>query len=279
MVRYCIVEDCKESDVSILAHRFPKKMDKRIMWQKTLNLEDYDLDLLFNKYVVCKNHFYPSDYRNPISKHLNVTATPHLQSQSRKGSSTTKIQPSKSTVEIVDITEDETNPDDSKPKSKPAEAQTIETIEYETVYAQRRRKRTTEEIGEEIVTLTQEAFKRMKPEPLPKSPSPVPIVQKKENVVELDYTKNNEEPPEDATTNVNLNSCEYTNVIEVTLAEVACQTDETEEKDDSEFGTLSRTELVKLLKEKDQTIETLQKKISKFEAAMSAFKVLMNPLD
>lgn len=300
MVRYCIIENCTETDVTVLAHRFPKKLDHRIKWQEALNLQDHDLNVLYNKYVVCLNHFKPSDYRNQISKHLNSTAIPHLPKNSRKSQTQAEAETelSSSTVEIVEVTEDEANDTVSQlPKlkrdpqyvpygkvsnsteSEPTN-QTPEMIEIKTVFAQRRRKRTNQEIGEEIKELTEAAIKKLKGtlELVPRSPSPVVVLLSDENVL----TDHN--PEEDQTTSnnvttaiVNLES-EVSDLIEVVIAEVACQTEDLEEKDDSEFGSLSRTELVKLLKEKDQTIETLQQKINKFEAAMSAFKVLMNPL-
>lgn len=279
MVRYCVVENCNESDISGLAHRFPKKMDSRIKWQEALNLLEWDLDLLFNKYVVCKNHFKPTDYRNSISTHLNTTAIPHQPDNTLKTHKQITFKPSRSTVENVEISEDKTNASISEQIVEPPEipAPTIESIEYETVFAQRRRKRTCEEIEKEIKKLTKVAFKKVEPKQEPSVISEMNVVF---HNPEKYYIEKDDVSSKDVTTTVvNLDSCEFPNIIEVVLVEAGCQTDEFEEKDESEFGSLSRVELVKLLKEKDQTIESLQKKIGKFETAMSAFKVLMNPLD
>lgn len=76
MVRKCIVPNCTSTDITILSHRFPRNKKLAIQWQETLNVENTSINDLFNKHVVCTKHFKKSDYRNPISNHLNYTAIP-----------------------------------------------------------------------------------------------------------------------------------------------------------------------------------------------------------
>lgn len=76
MVRKCIVPNCTSSDITILSHRFPRNKELAIKWQEILNVEHTPINDLFNKHVVCTKHFKRSDYRNPVSNHLNYTAIP-----------------------------------------------------------------------------------------------------------------------------------------------------------------------------------------------------------
>ncbi|CRK98910.1 CLUMA_CG012063, isoform A [Clunio marinus] len=78
MVRRCAVHNCKESNITLLAHRFPKKEDMVIKWQNALNLKNYSVRDLQTKFVVCTKHFKPSSYRNVVSSSLNTTAIPDL---------------------------------------------------------------------------------------------------------------------------------------------------------------------------------------------------------
>lgn len=78
MVRRCVVDGCSESDKTMLAHRFPKTGDMANKWQKALNVENYSIDDLTKKFVVCTKHFTASAYRNEISCCLNTTSVPNL---------------------------------------------------------------------------------------------------------------------------------------------------------------------------------------------------------
>lgn len=78
MVRRCPVGNCRETDHTILAHRFPHNLEIAKKWQETLNLQEYSVDELFKKFVVCTKHFKASAYRNEISNSLNTTALPNL---------------------------------------------------------------------------------------------------------------------------------------------------------------------------------------------------------
>ncbi|CAO1412594.1 unnamed protein product [Diamesa serratosioi] len=77
MVRKCCVDECLETDLTILSHRFPKSKIAG-EWQHALNLTKYDADSLKKSYVVCTKHFMNKAYRNSVSNFLNSTAIPNL---------------------------------------------------------------------------------------------------------------------------------------------------------------------------------------------------------
>lgn len=78
MVRNCVIDDCRESDLTILTHRFPKAAESTELWRKNLNLQNFSIDDLQKRYVVCTRHFPASSYRNPTSACLNTNALPNL---------------------------------------------------------------------------------------------------------------------------------------------------------------------------------------------------------
>ncbi|KXJ68718.1 hypothetical protein RP20_CCG002020 [Aedes albopictus] len=80
MVRHCAVPSCKNTDLTILCHRFPKRKDAFHQWQSSLCLDDFDANLLMQRFVVCTHHFKQSDYRNANSRMLNAVAVPTLAS-------------------------------------------------------------------------------------------------------------------------------------------------------------------------------------------------------
>lgn len=75
-MRRCIVPDCKNTDQSILSHRFPKNPHQARQWADSLELYDIETSEL-DKFMVCTMHFNQEDYRNPLSNRLNITALPH----------------------------------------------------------------------------------------------------------------------------------------------------------------------------------------------------------
>jgi THAP domain len=81
MVRKCVVPGCIQTDVSILAHRFPRRKESAVNWQTALGLDHIPLHDLVAKHVVCTEHFKTSDYRNAMSNSLNFTACPSLNQQ------------------------------------------------------------------------------------------------------------------------------------------------------------------------------------------------------
>jgi hypothetical protein len=83
MVRRCCVDDCNETDLSILSHRFPKSQSLAEKWRDALKITSISVDQLQKgSYVVCTKHFKGSDYRNEISNCLNTTAVPNLSDNS-----------------------------------------------------------------------------------------------------------------------------------------------------------------------------------------------------
>lgn len=62
----------------MLTHRFPKSVKMVEMWKKSLCLDQFTIDELQKRYVVCTKHFSPMAYRNETSAFLNSNATPNL---------------------------------------------------------------------------------------------------------------------------------------------------------------------------------------------------------
>lgn len=77
MVRHCAVNQCNETDTTLLSHRFPKSIEIAQSWQKALKLQQQITELQ-KKFVVCTRHFSAASYRNVISNSLNTTAIPNL---------------------------------------------------------------------------------------------------------------------------------------------------------------------------------------------------------
>lgn len=78
-MRNCAVQNCPNSDLTVLCHRFPKNRNSAQQWQSTLNLDHVPLDTLISKYTICYKHFNTTDYRNVASNSLNTNAIPQLQ--------------------------------------------------------------------------------------------------------------------------------------------------------------------------------------------------------
>lgn len=78
MVRRCAVPDCTSTDSNSLCHRFPCKTHLAAVWQQSLDLTHIPVSELYLRFVVCTIHFTATDYRNELSKNLNVTAVPRL---------------------------------------------------------------------------------------------------------------------------------------------------------------------------------------------------------
>lgn len=95
MVRRCAVRDCPSTDLTTLCHRFPRKTHMAEMWQQSLHLLHISLPELYLKKVVCTLHFTADDYRNELSKNLNVTAVPTTIQHSRQRAATDSEEPPK----------------------------------------------------------------------------------------------------------------------------------------------------------------------------------------
>jgi hypothetical protein len=102
MVRKCIVPGCPHNDLSILSHRFPRRTENASLWMEALGIMDIPIPDLINKYVVCTKHFKKSDYRNAVSNSLNYTACPSLDTDSIEVIAVTQTTVTPPAVDIVD---------------------------------------------------------------------------------------------------------------------------------------------------------------------------------
>ncbi|XP_055535607.1 uncharacterized protein LOC129724615 [Wyeomyia smithii] len=78
--RPCVVPCC-QGERSDLVHKFPSDKDRAETWRSILSipeLQKFDLDTIRGRYFVCTRHFRDSDYKNKLSRSLNVTANPSL---------------------------------------------------------------------------------------------------------------------------------------------------------------------------------------------------------
>uniref|UniRef100_A0A1Q3G1R0 Trimethyllysine dioxygenase, mitochondrial n=1 Tax=Culex tarsalis TaxID=7177 RepID=A0A1Q3G1R0_CULTA len=78
--RPCVVPCCQGERFE-LVHKFPSDRDRAICWKQILaipELEPLDVDVIRGKHFVCSRHFRDSDYKNKLSRSLNVTANPSL---------------------------------------------------------------------------------------------------------------------------------------------------------------------------------------------------------
>ncbi|XP_058460482.1 trimethyllysine dioxygenase, mitochondrial [Malaya genurostris] len=78
--RPCVVPCCQGERFE-LVHKFPSDRDRAELWKSILavpELRDVDVDIIRGKYFVCSRHFRDSDYKNKLSRSLNITANPSL---------------------------------------------------------------------------------------------------------------------------------------------------------------------------------------------------------
>lgn len=78
--RPCVVPCC-QGDRFELVHKFPSDRERAEQWKQILSipeLEPLDVDVIRGKHFVCTRHFRDSDYKNKLSRSLNVTANPSL---------------------------------------------------------------------------------------------------------------------------------------------------------------------------------------------------------
>lgn len=241
MVRFCVINGCKQSDTTILAHRFPKNVQSRIKWQQALNLESHDLEVLLQKYVVCTRHFQKSDYRNAISTSLNSTAVPSLE-----------------------FWDDETG-----------DVIVEENIKADNYCCQddngAKQKRPSYVLNDEV-----ERLKKIAKE-VTETQLIQPIIANTNCHVTINNQIHDDGDDDDG-------EHETIMVQEITFAEVAIQTDDVKFEESvtnapDELQGLTKHELIQLILQRDNKIQTLESKVRKFESAMSAFKTLMNPGD
>ncbi|EDS36991.1 epsilon-trimethyllysine 2-oxoglutarate dioxygenase [Culex quinquefasciatus] len=78
--RPCVVPCCQGERFE-LVHKFPSDRERAEQWKLILGiqeLEHLDVDAIRGKHFVCSRHFRDSDYKNKLSRSLNVTANPSL---------------------------------------------------------------------------------------------------------------------------------------------------------------------------------------------------------
>lgn len=78
--RPCIVPCCQGEKFE-LVHKFPSDRERAELWKTILavpELAPLDVDTIRGRYFVCSRHFRDADYKNKVSRSLNVTANPSL---------------------------------------------------------------------------------------------------------------------------------------------------------------------------------------------------------
>ncbi|XP_053685520.1 uncharacterized protein LOC128735068 [Sabethes cyaneus] len=78
--RPCVVPCCNGERFE-LVHKFPSDKDRAETWRSILcipELQQLDLATVRGRHFVCTRHFRDSDYKNKLSRSLNVTANPSL---------------------------------------------------------------------------------------------------------------------------------------------------------------------------------------------------------
>lgn len=78
--RPCVVPCCQGEKFE-LVHKFPSDRERAELWKTILNVPELgplDVDTIRGRHFVCSRHFRDSDYKNKISRSLNVTANPSL---------------------------------------------------------------------------------------------------------------------------------------------------------------------------------------------------------
>lgn len=303
MVRNCVIDDCRESDLTILTHRFPKSDENTALWRQSLRLNHFSIEDLQKRWVVCTKHFASNAYRNPNSSSLNTNAVPNLLANEdnferinqRKNRCEPSQPPAKNAKVMIPI--DEHNKvvlvKKSTPKFKPEQLRPhLELKKALTSYAKikpavishgNRKQQLTQsilmvedddvEFEEEIQIIDDDANNQVQ-----------------QIVYETEHHPYEEEETE-------IQAYEEAQVQEYQLVEeekmspvetfeIATQTEDRDDavstvstegdsKDDKlirilypEFSGLTKMKLVEVLNEKNQRIQSLEEKIAKLETAM-----------
>lgn len=286
MVRRCVVGNCKESDVSILSHRFPKTNEFAEKWKIALNLQNFKLDELQKKFVVCTRHFAPKAYRNDISNSLNTTALPNLEKNNdNERIFTTEPSVKKQQQQISTATRCHKLPATKKNQEGPiiSNVQRVKVIRLDvdgvTEYLKTHKAEIiAEEIQmiEEVVPVedTEETFEVCE---MPTDP---------EDNTDDEEEKNNLDAVTEPDESFRENEPEAAYLNEIVLSHKETQTDQlpppeiiTQQplitKDDKlvkllypEFQEFDKIKLIELVIEKDRKIESLENKNKKLELAM-----------
>uniref|UniRef100_A0A182QT31 Trimethyllysine dioxygenase, mitochondrial n=1 Tax=Anopheles farauti TaxID=69004 RepID=A0A182QT31_9DIPT len=79
-LRSCCVPCCKDEKFS-LVHKFPSDNERAEQWRRALAIDNFiglPIDIIRKRYFVCTRHFRDSDYKNKMSRGINVTAVPSI---------------------------------------------------------------------------------------------------------------------------------------------------------------------------------------------------------
>uniref|UniRef100_A0A182NMB1 Trimethyllysine dioxygenase, mitochondrial n=1 Tax=Anopheles dirus TaxID=7168 RepID=A0A182NMB1_9DIPT len=82
-LRACCVPCCKDEKFS-LVHKFPSDNERAEQWRRVLGIDNFiglPIDIIRKRYFVCTRHFRDVDYKNKVSRSINVTAVPSINLQ------------------------------------------------------------------------------------------------------------------------------------------------------------------------------------------------------
>jgi hypothetical protein len=245
MVRFCIAKGCRESDLTVITHRFPKTLEIAENWKRILNV-DVSIEELQKRYVICTKHFSAASYRNEKSSSLNTTAMPNLNENLDNPRISMKRSDAKKLTITRNVTQAPTNPP-KRPKvmisvqPKANEEDQFEIVEEEYLHETVVEKPEEVCMNEEVVTEVMgeieihQANERLEP------------IETSEKHTQTDFKVQREEKSEVPK----------------------------ESKDDKlisilypDYKGLSKLKLCEALNEKNQNIKILEEKISKLELAM-----------
>ena len=236
MVRLCVIGDCKETDTTILSHRFPKKEDACLIWKQALELKDYSCPELIKKYVVCTRHFSSGAYRNEISNHLNTTAIPNL-----------NLNPS-NTRSIGKKQAETQNAKPPQTFNEPAGTQRLLNTQLE----KKRKLECTEDFSFELISVAEPKYNVVeeKSDERPTEDSYEPVIEKEVvKIVTVSKSSQTDPPPAEAekeTRDLSVDD-EFLNTLY------------------PEFAPLSKKELIEKLLEANWKVEAAQLKLQKYE--------------
>lgn len=309
MVRKCIVPNCTSTDITILSHRFPRNKKLASQWQETLNVENTSLNDLFNKHVVCTKHFKKSDYRNPISNHLNYTAIPTCDVEVEVGEEEA-VHDSENEYEMVELLEEEmdvlvqhqSSTEDCEEEEHLEDInendEQIEDIETSTgretidsyveeedpdnstnQYESIEINLSEETIRQDIIELKEEPFINQKQNnfiqerPYKKRKIDSPIKIQEPIVLQEIKLKTRTEQPKEVVPEIE--KTEIKKVEEKPVCEKIekkpkiSEDDEISDDEDSNFKKCSRNELIKKIKNQSKKIAELEKKVKSYQKKMT----------
>lgn len=309
MVRKCIVPNCTSSDITILSHRFPRNKKLATKWQETLNVEHTSINDLFNKHVVCTKHFKKSDYRNPVSNHLNYTAIPTCDLIEEA------VIDSESEYEVIELLDDidvlaeqssrddcgeeehleYTNVNDEHSDDNGSnietttecetgretvdlymeeEEQDLSTIQYESIEMNlidenNEKPNVVEIIEEQFTNEKQNHFDDVEEQPCKKQKLDTPIeIQEADFTQEIKQKTIIEQKKEIIPKKVEIDEGKPVSKIIEKKSKIT-EDDEISDDEDSNFKKLSRSDLIKKIKNQANKITELEKKVKSYQKKMT----------